>query len=205
MPVVTDITRQRKRTERYSIFVDGSYRFSLSDLELSNSGLAIGQELAASEVERWEGDSEVSKALGRAHDLLARRPRSRHELERYLKTKDYSETVTERVVERLTEQGLLDDLAFARQWITERSQSRSRYQLTQELRLKGIAPDIIAAGLDELTGETERVAVRRLIEKRLRSSRPPDRQALIAYLSTKGFNYGLIKAVLEEDFSESLP
>ena len=203
MPVITDITRQRKRVERYSIFVDGAYRFSLSDLELSNSGLVIGQELSPVEVERWEGDSEVSKALGRTYDLLARRPRSQHELERYLKTKDYPETVIRRVAERLTEQGLLDDLAFARQWVSERGSSRSRHQLTQELRLKGIESATIEMALDELTGETERAAVRRLVEKRLRSSRPPDRQALTRYLSTKGFNYGLIKAVLEEDFSES--
>ncbi len=202
MPTITDITRQRKRTERYSIFLDGTYSFSLTDLELSTSGLAIGQELAPAEVERWSEDSEVSKALARTYGLLARRPRSRRELERYLAEKSYEASIVERSLARLEQQGLIDDAAFARQWASERIRSRSRYQLTQELRLKGIDPTIVEATLAELAPEDEYATVKRLIEKRRRGSRGNDRQAIIGYLSTKGFAYGLISTVLEQEFSD---
>lgn len=202
MSTISDITRQRKRTERYSVFIDGAYRFSLSDLELSTSGLAIGQELTPAEVEQWEEDSEISKALARTYDLLARRPRSRQELERYLSQKGYDPSVSERVLVRLSQNGLVDDEAFAGQWVDERIRSRSRHQLIQELRQKGVDPVVVEAVLAEVAPDDEYAAVKRLIEKRLRGSRLNDRQATIRYLSTKGFSYDLVKRVLEQDFSD---
>ncbi|MBI3624310.1 hypothetical protein HY218_01620, partial [Candidatus Saccharibacteria bacterium] len=42
---ITSIRQQTKRADRYSIFVDGKYAFSLSEGELITSGVHTGQEL----------------------------------------------------------------------------------------------------------------------------------------------------------------
>jgi len=63
VPVVTDIKRQRRvGSTRFNILLDGEYAFALSDLELSNSGLRVGQELSAHEVEEFRGQAGEAKA-----------------------------------------------------------------------------------------------------------------------------------------------
>ncbi len=54
MATISSIKQQVKRTDRYSIFVDGIYVFSLSESELIARGLHGGQELSAEEVKKYK-------------------------------------------------------------------------------------------------------------------------------------------------------
>ena len=74
---ITDIKQQAKRADRYSIYVDEKYAFSLSDSELLNLGLHVGQEFGAGELEDLKDKAVLDKAYDRALNLIARRPRSR--------------------------------------------------------------------------------------------------------------------------------
>jgi NUDIX domain. len=58
---ITAITQQVKRTDRYSIFVDGKYAFSLSESGLLASGLAVGQELTPAELKKLKKMPEWTK------------------------------------------------------------------------------------------------------------------------------------------------
>lgn len=198
MPVITDITKQKKRENRYSIFVDGTYVFSLEELELSGSGLRVGQELSSQEIEDWQQRSESGKAYNAALRYLGYRQRSEMELRRYLKDKDY-EAVADETIERLLELGLVDDLALARTWIGDRLRlkPRSRRGLSAELRQKGIAADVIEVALAELEPQDELEALRGLIQKKRHRYASDDK--LIAYLMTQGYSYGLIKEAIESD------
>jgi regulatory protein len=126
MPVVTDIKRQKGKETRFNIYLDGSYSFALSDLELSTSGLRVGQMMSAEEVVEYQGQAERSRAYARAVGFVSLRPRSRRELEGYLVRKGFVEAEVKAAIERLRKLGLVDDRAFARSWIESRMAVRPR-------------------------------------------------------------------------------
>lgn len=200
MPVITDIQRQKKRETRYSIFLDGIYSFSLSDLELSTSDLAIGREVTPAEVVDWQQQSEDGKAYNRALDYISYRKRSRREVEVYLKRHGYAPEVTTKILARLVEYKLVDDADLATSWVADRKalKPRSRRRLEQELRAKGVTGEDLEAGLAEVTDEDEMGMLKEIITKKINLPRYNQRDKLISYLVSQGFAYGLIKQILEE-------
>jgi regulatory protein len=111
-----------------------------------------------------EEDEAYRKAMKRAGRLLAARSRSEHEVRDRLGRAGFEAGVVDRVVDRLRDLKLVDDLAFARQWVAERSVSRGPVLLADELRAKGVAEDTVqealeAARRDEMTAAIERAGI----------------------------------------------
>ncbi len=92
--------------------------------------------------------------------------------------RDVPEEVAERVLERFTEVGLIDDAAFARQWVESRHRSRglAPRALKQELRRKGVGDEDAAEALEQIDEDDQRAAARALVDKKLRSMRGLDQQ-----------------------------
>ena len=198
MPTLTSIKQQVKRADRYSVYVDGKYVCSFSEGELLKLGLHSGQELTGGELENLKDDSTRDKAYMRAIDLVSRRPRSEWEMRDYLRRKDYSQEIIDELLNRLSNNGLIDDEDFARRWVENRRllKSVSRRRLRQELKQKRISDDIIDQVLE--SDETdEREVLRELIEKKRKQAKYQDDLKLMQFLSRQGFNYDDIRQVME--------
>ncbi len=196
---ITDIKQQVKRKDRYSIFIDGKYSFALSESGLLNSGLAIGQEFSKQELERLEKVSVEDKAVYRALDLIARRPRSEGELRDYLKRKKYTDEEIVKILNTLSIKGYINDKDFARRWVESRRLLKpiSIRRLRLELRQKRVADEIVNEALEsDETNEPE--VLKELIEKKQKQTRYRDKQKLTQFLLRQGFNYSDIKLALEE-------
>jgi len=195
---ITAIKQQVKRTDRYSIFVDGAYAFSLSESGLLQSGLASGQELDAAQLKKLKKDAGLDKAYYNALRYAAMRPHSQWEMESYLKRKEVDADTTAEIIRRLQNLTMLSDLDFARSWIANRRllKSTSKRRLRLELMQKHVPDDIIRQALAE-DATDERQALRDLVAKKRR--RYPERQKLIRYLASQGFNYDDITSVLNEE------
>lgn len=203
MPVVTAIRQQRQRPDRYSVYVDGRYSFSLSDSQLIKAGLVTGQELAGEELEGYRADSHYGKALQSAFNLLSYRARSHREMIQRLRLKKYEPEIIERVIERLSQLKLLDDEQFAHSWVTQpRSQRRSTLRLRQELQQKGIDSELMQQAIAQLDPQHDRQAAHAAIERYLKKKAQPERQKLLGSLARQGFPIGLLIQVLDQDFSE---
>ena len=76
---------------------------------------------------------------------LTAQARTRHELAVALRARNVPEDAAAEVLDRLGEVGLVDDAAFADEWVSSRQQRRhlSRSALRQELQRKGIAREQI--------------------------------------------------------------
>lgn len=198
MPKITDIKQQKRSTERFSLYVDGRYSFSLGDLELSNSGLRLGQELTGDEVERWQSQALEAKAYNAALGQLSYRRRSRRELADYLKRKEYDEDIAASVIRRLEDLRLIDDAAFAAAWIADRQllRPRSRRTLQVELMKKGIDRDTIADALSQVSEDSQLEALTDLIARKRRQSSYSDPKKLMAFLARQGYGYDQIKKAL---------
>lgn len=199
MPIVTGIKQQKRSSGRFSIYLDNTFAFGLSDLDLSTSGLKVGRELTEQEVAAFERDSEAGKAYERALRFLGYRSRSRMEMRDYLLKKEVAEELVGEVLERLEGQKYLDDREFARRWIADRQllRPRSRRRLEQELMAKGVSRDDIREALSEFGGDLELEALVELAAKKVRLSQYSDPQKLMGYLGRQGYSYDLIKKALE--------
>lgn len=194
---ITDIKRQVKRADRYSIYVDEKYVFSLSDNELLQIGLFVGQEFDEGELEKLKQSAVLDKAYSRSIDLLARRARSEWELRQYLVRKEYEADVVEQTLTRLSASGYVNDKQFAESWVNTRHllKATSKRRLQQELRQKHISSETIDEVLEE--DETdERQVLRDLVAKKRQQTKYQDDLKLMQYLSRQGFDYGDIKDAL---------
>jgi regulatory protein len=125
--------------------------------------------------------------------LLKYRQRSRKELETRLKLRKFPADVIEEVVDSLAGKGFVDDTAFAKAWIASRAGQRfGQRRIRQELRVKGVAPEVIDQGLralQEFSPEAETVRV--LAEEKFRKLKDLDSQTakrrIYAYLLRRGF------------------
>lgn len=200
---VTAIKQQVKRTDRYSIFVDGKYEFSLSDAALLDSKLVNGHELTAAQVKRFKQVSEDDKLYNNALAYATLRPRSSWEMEQYLRRKKCSPALETKTLDKLSGIGLIDDDSFARRWVANRRLLKpiSRRKLLQELRAKRVPDDAAKRALDEDEAD-ERTVLAELITRKRKQTRYRDEQKLMQYLAGQGFNYGDIKAALD-DLAES--
>lgn len=196
---ITAIKQQVKRSDRYSVFVEGKYSFSLSESGLLKTGLTNGQDINENDLSLLRNEALIDKAKTKAFDLLSRRPRSKWELEDYLGRKGYETEIIESTLNMLSNLGYVNDSDFAKRWISDRRllKSTSKRRLTQELRQKKVPDDIIKEALS--TDDTdEREVLKDLIARKRRQSRYQDNTKLIQYLARQGFNYDAIKEVLDE-------
>jgi regulatory protein len=112
--------------------------------------------------ERTAASSEYVDAMGLAGKQLARGPKTEHQLRQRLETAGIDPEVVEQVLIRLRELRLVDDLAFARRWIEERSlrAGRGAEAMVAELEGKGVDRDtaeqaMAEVGLDEAASARE--------------------------------------------------
>lgn len=194
---ITQISPQIKDKSRYSIFVDGEYSFSFSESGLLKSGIKIGLELTTAEFNEFKRDSATDKLLARTLNLLARRPRSKWEIEQYLKRKTNDVDEIEKILNALSK--YINDEDFASRWVANRRLLKpiSKRKLQLELQQKHIPTDIIQRVLnDDETDEHE--VLKELINKKRTQTRYQDDLKLMQYLTRQGFNYSDIKQAMQE-------
>ena len=136
---------------------------------------------------------------------LERRRRTRRELEQALERKRVDPEVARAVLDRLTEVGLVDDLAYARAFVVarQRARPRGRRALAMELARKGIGPQIVDRVLEELGAEEDPVqAARRALAPKLRAlrGRPAEevRRKAEQFLLRRGFSYAVARDALAD-------
>lgn len=138
--------------------------------------------------------------------LLTMRPRTREELRQALLKREIDEQVADQVLSRLNEVGLVDDAAFAEQWVRSRHtyQGMSRRALAAELRRKGVEDSVAVEAAAVVDSEAEETRARELVRKRLRSvASVPDEttkvRRLVGMLARKGYSEGLAYRVVREE------
>ena len=143
--------------------------------------------------------------LDAASRYLSHRPRSEFEIRTRLRQRGFDDVSVERVILKLKEQGSIDDIAFARFWKENRESfsPRSRRMLQQELRQKGISPQIVAEVVEEVDDWSSAYeAVRRKAGKLTSSDPDSSRRKFSAFLRRRGFDYEVTRHTLNQLYQE---
>ena len=191
---ITKVAPAVKTPGRYNIFVDGTYSFSLDELQLVQTGIHSGLDIDEAELARLKGESDFGKQYIRAIDLISRRLRSEKEIRDYGRRKDWPAENIDRVVQRLHNKGYLDDHRFAESFVRARLNAGrySKRRIEMDLRQKGVSQQIIQEVISESVDDS--TALIKLIQKR--QHRYDDVNKLKAYLLRAGFNYDDINRAL---------
>lgn len=135
---------------------------------------------------------------------LASAPRSRHQLAGAMARRGVPPDVAERVLDRFTEVGLIDDAQYAQMLVRSRRDSRglARRALAVELRRKGIGDEDAQVALATVDDDAEEASARDLLARRWRSGPGIDPAAqarrAAAMLGRKGYPPGLTARLVRE-------
>jgi regulatory protein len=141
--------------------------------------------------------------------LLTARARTRAELEGQLAKRGYPDDVTERVLDRLAQVGLVDDAGFAEQWVRSRrlNAGKGKRALAAELRTKGVDNEVIAAALADIDAAAERQRAEQLVRDKLRREKLGDDddtkvlRRLVGMLARRGYGQSMAVDVVSSELA----
>jgi regulatory protein len=204
MSQITGIVPVARPAGRFAIQLDGQEVAILSLEAIERLGLAVGRPAAGLE-QRIALEAARLHTYDRALNLLAFRGRASSELARALLRKGEEKPHVDWAIARLTEQGLLDDAAFARAFTRAKvvggKQSRRRVQ--QDLARKGVERTVTNDAIDTVFDEEavdQRAIVEEAARKKLRSlaglEPAVQRRRLYGYLARRGYELDDIREAL---------
>ncbi|MDD5287644.1 MAG: RecX family transcriptional regulator [Dehalococcoidales bacterium] len=205
MSKITALKNNKRTNQQVNMFLDGKFAISL-DTELAvKEGLKIGQELSAEQIETLVKNLGLTRCLNAAYRYLSYRPRSEAEMRERLHRREFENPQIEIVINKLKEQNLLDDTAFAQFWQENRETFRPRSKrLTRlELKKKGVADTII----NEVTSQVDDTdsAYSAALGKAQRLPHQDYevfRRRLGDYLKRRGFDYTVINQTVKRIWQE---
>jgi regulatory protein len=204
---ITAIEAQKKHPNRVNLYLDDQFVFGLS--RLVAAWLSVGQILSEEKIAALQTEEARETAMQQALLFLGYRPRSVQEVRANLEKHEIPEAVIVATLERLQENGLLNDQAFAQAWVENRNEfrPRSRRALALELRRKGLTDEIVQEVLTEHVDET--ALALQAGQKQARRMSGLDwtafRQKLGGFLGRRGFSYAVIAPVLRQVWQELHP
>lgn len=163
---------------------------------------------STSETEPAEGPKREEQARDVCLRLLTVRARTRAELEGQLTKRGFPDDVSATVLDRLTEVGLIDDTAFAQEWVRSRrtNSGKGKRALASELRTKGVDAEVIAETLDSVDAGEWRVQAEQLVAAKLRRDKLEDEvkvtRRLVGMLARRGYNQGMAFDVVSTQLAQ---
>ena len=141
--------------------------------------------------------------------LLTVRARTRAELEGQLAKRGYSDEVTARVLDRLAQVGLVDDVDFAEQWVQSRrvNAGKGKRALAAELRTKGVDDEVITVTLAGIDAGAERQRAEQLVRDKLRREKLGDAdetkvaRRLVGMLARRGYSQTMAFDVVKDELA----
>jgi SOS response regulatory protein OraA/RecX len=189
---------ERRRGGVAAIIVDDDAPIEIPLETVLEHGLHGGSFLLTEDWVAIRDQSRYRLAVRRALEFLARRRRTRAELQKQL-LKAFSEAETNAAVARIDELSYLDDESWAKDYVaTSRAQGRGRAVLARELSQHGIDTETQLSALaehDDLS-QAFAIAVKRLCSLQRLAPEVRDRR-LYAFLRRRGFNDETTKQAMD--------
>ena len=199
--IVTAIEQQKKDTEKYNVFVDGEFAFSLYMQDILFFKIKENEEIAEERYNYIINEVVYIKAQDKALNFLGYKMRTEKEMRDKLNTYDFNESVVERVMEFLLKYSYIDDFKYAVSYIkqTQRLKPLGSYGIKMKLREYGIKDKVIENAILESELDEEEDAYS-LLMKKIGEKKELDEKEKKKYhdfLLRRGYSYDIIKEVFK--------
>jgi regulatory protein len=202
--IITALEAQKHNSNRVNVHLDNEYAFSLS--RIVAAWLSVGREINDAEIEKLQEDNSFEEAAQVALRYVAYKPRTTAELRKRLQESKFPDSAIEHTISRFTQNGLINDEQFARNWVEDRKtlHPRSARQMDFELRRKGVQRENIEAALTQVNDD-DLMAYQLASQKINRYNRleyDDFRRRLGGLLARRGFSYETVTRVINRLWSE---
>lgn len=212
MMIITKIQQQSKKSDRYSIYIDDEFRLGISQEVLIQFALYKGQELTEAQLADLEAAENDQQVYQKALNYLSYGIRSVKEMREYLAKQRFKvsnpEEVIEEKIQRLVDQGYLNDTEYAKSYVRTAANLSAKGPLviTQTLKQKGINEARILTALAEYPIDLQSKNVANLADKFIKAKHQlaPKmlRNRLYQHLIQKGFTRDLVRDYLNTQLFE---
>ena len=200
----------KKGKNDVTIYFDNDTVMFLNVEVFLKNGLKKGDEISDDRFSFLIDQNKLFHIKQKAFRLLGRRQHSSSELRRKLWDRDYEQKLIDEVLNDLTKNGYIDDTEFIRAFMDEKSRTKnwSRKRIKSELIKRGLNQSLIDKISREQTDESDNDNAIRVAKKKFevftkRNLEPKElRNKLSTYLFSKGFDYDLIKTVVDKLLKE---
>lgn len=189
--MLTAIVLEKTATlKRAAVFVDD--RLVVHARPRDAARLAVGHPIADQILADLHRRYHQHGAYLQAIRYLGPRDRSALEVQRHLNTKGWDVEAIHLAVERLKQEGYVDDQVFSQKWVDYRCRTapRSRMAIIQELKRKGIARATIQSAVEAMDEDVLALeCIRRKSRQWLRYNGAEKEKKIVTFLQRKGFPY----------------
>jgi len=202
---VTRVAQQMRDPERVSVFIDDEFAFGLTLDLAAREGLKKGIPLSIEAQQALLDQEKDFHARAVALNYVGYQARTVEEVRRKLREKGYGADITDDVVQRLADNGYLDDEAYAKAYVESRfsGSGHGPRRLSADLIKRGVDRGIVERAVSEAFDDDELrdaalqqgrkrwAALERETDLRKRKKRVMD------FLARRGFDYGLAREIVE--------
>ncbi len=200
---ITEIKKDKLHLMRFFLS-DGNEVLIDKDV-CAEKSLKKGMEISNKDLEDLIFESDYQRAKSRAIWYLDRMDHTEKALYDKLIRAKFSKKASAKVIARLKEVGLIDDLRYAENYANRLIESNvSKREALQKMLLKGVPYDLAKSVLEE-TETDELSQIKNVIEKKYKTKLTAENgaQKVYAALVRKGFSYGAVKTALNTYIEES--
>jgi len=198
MSVITKIEKQKRREDKYNIFIDNQFACGLFIDVCVRHGLKVGLEIEKERLDELALESEKTIALNKTAKYMQSSLKTTKQIRDYLTKKGYEKVTIDYVVEKLKEYNYLDDEAYARSFAKTYKNKYGQYKLKEKLRSKGISENMADESLKEIDNTDEiiyNIAIKYMAKK---EPTIENYIKLNRFLASRGFGFDDIRHVINK-------
>ena len=204
MKKITKIEYQKRNKERFNIYIDDEYGFSVDISILIEYSLKKDMELDDALIDDILSAEEKISVYNYGISVLSRYAKSEYELRLKMKSKGFEPKLIDKAISKLKEQKYLDDERYCQMFINDKLNISKHgvRKIKEALYYKGIDKEIIEEKIKNISQESEEERALILGEKKLSTIKETDTRKKMAklsnYLIGRGFEYETVNKTVRK-------
>ena len=203
MAIITKIEQQKKNEDRVNIYVNDEFFTAIFKELVFTFNLKKGDEIDEKYLKSILSDEMYLKAKNKALNILSKADQAEKKIREKLST-DFEEDTINRVIEFLKKNNFINDNLVAQKIVNTNLNLNKcgKNRIKQNLYNKGLDESAINEAMSDIDSDAEFDNAMYLAKKRYERVKNEDKrkvyQKLSQHLAYKGFNYDIIKRVLNK-------
>lgn len=203
MAVITKIESQKKNQDRVNIYVNNEFFMAIYAELVYSFNLKKGIEIDENKLKNLLKDEMYIKAKNKALNILSKADQSEKKIKEKLSS-EFEEDTIDKVIDFLKRNNFINDDMLAQKIVNTNVNLNKcgKNKIKQNLYIKGIDKNSIDDALSEIDDNIEYENAMYLAKKRYNRVKNEDKrkiyQKISQHLAYKGFNYDIIKRVLNK-------